>query len=136
MKKVNHTLNPSLRKHDQTSNNANTNNRPYRKPITYKEALLHTKIVETNNSNKSSYNNNNNNSSCESNKAKIGIKDMIIDDDEALPDLDERHNLEKGKDEVDNNKYVIQEQIRVVRPISTKHKTKEEALQHQLKPTL
>ena len=61
---------------------------------------------------------------------------MIIDDDEALPNLDEKHNLEKENDEVDNNKYVIQEQIRVVRPISTKHKTKEEALQHQLKPIL
>ena len=95
MKKVNHTLNPSLRKHDPTSNNANSNNRPYRKQITYKEVLLHTKIVKTNKLNESSYKNNNNNSSCESNKAKASIKDMIIDDDETLPDLDERHNLEK-----------------------------------------
>ena len=136
MKKVNHTLNPSLRKHDPTSNNANSNNRPYRKQITYKEALLHTKIVETNNSNESSYNNNNNNSSCESNKAKTNIKDMIIDDDEALPNLDKKLNLERENDEVDNNKYIIQEQIRVIKPISTKHKTKEEDLQHQLEPTL
>ena len=117
MKKVNHTLNPSLRKHDPTSNNANTNNRPYRKQITYKEALLHTKIVETNNSNESLYKNNNNNSLCESNKAKTSIKDMIIDDDEELPDLDEKYNLEKENDEVDNNKYFIQEQIRVVQDV-------------------
>ena len=64
------------------------------------------------------------------------MKDITIDDDEVLPDLDERHNLEKENDKVDNDKYIIQEQIRVVRPISTKHKTKEEALHHQLELTL
>ena len=74
------------------------------------------------------YKNNNNNSLCESNKAKTSIKYIIIDDDETLPDLAERHNLEKVDDEVDNDRYIIQEQIRVIRPISTKHKTKEETL--------
>ena len=67
---------------------------------------------------------------------KTSIKDIIIDDDEALPDLAERHNLEKEDDEVDNDKYIIQEHIRVIRTISTKHKTKEEVLHHQFEPTL
>ena len=135
MKKVNHTIKPSLQKTNPNSNNANTNNRPYCKQITYKEALLHTKLNENNNSTESYYKNNNNNSSCESTKAKTSIKNIIIDD-EALPDLAERYNLEKEDDEVDNDKYIIQEQIRVIRTISTKHKTKEEALQHQFEPTL
>ena len=136
MKKVNHIIKPSLRKNDPNSNNTNTNNRPYCKQITYKEALLHTKLDETNNSNESFYKNNNNNSSCESTKAKTSIKYIIIDDDEALPDLAERHNLKKEDDEVDNDKHIIQEQIRVIRIISTKHKTKEEALQHRFEPIL
>ena len=37
MKKVNDTIKSSLRKNDPTSNNTNTNNRPYRKQITTKK---------------------------------------------------------------------------------------------------
>ena len=53
------------------------------------------------------------------------MKNIIIDDDETLPDLAEMHNLENEDDEVDNDKFIIQEQIRVMIPICSKHKTKE-----------
>ena len=136
MKKAYHTIKLCLRTNDRNSNNANTNNRPYCKKTTYKEALLHTKHNGNNQPTESFYKNKNNNLSRESTKAIISIKDIIIDDYESLPDLAERYDSETEDDEDDDDKYNIQEQRREIRNISTKHKTNEEALQNQFEPTL
>ena len=128
MKKVNHIIKPSLQKNDPNSNNANTNNRPYCKQITYKEALLHTKHNENNHSTDSFFKNSNINLPCVSTKAKTSIKDIIIDDDASLPDLAARYDSEPKNDEDDDDKYNIQEHRSVIRTISTKHKTKEETI--------
>ena len=135
MKKFYTTFKPPLRIKDPTSNNTPTKNRTNCNQTTYKEALLNTKYNEHNNSTATFYEKTNNHLLNESSKAKTTINDIIIDDEESLPDLAERYDSESENEEDDYNTYNKQEKRKVTREIPTQYKRTENDLQNKLETT-